>query len=116
MPIYEYQCSSCDHHFDAMQKMSDAPITQCPVCSENTVTKLISAAGFQLKGTGWYATDFKNKGNPNSAAVNSSTATNSDSKTSKKDSNTASEGKGESSKPAATTTISTPKTTSTADK
>ncbi|MDI1351486.1 MAG: zinc ribbon domain-containing protein [bacterium] len=64
MPIYEYECTSCHHHFDLMQKFSDEPVTLCPQCSENTVIKLISAAGFQLKGTGWYATDFKNKGNP----------------------------------------------------
>lgn len=61
MPIYEYECTSCHHHFDLMQKINDDPIKQCPVCNQNTVTKLISAAGFQLKGTGWYATDFKNK-------------------------------------------------------
>ncbi|CAM2838283.1 Type I antifreeze protein [Legionella steigerwaltii] len=61
MPIYEYQCTSCNHHFDLMQKISDEPVKQCPVCYKNTVVKLISAAGFQLKGTGWYATDFKNK-------------------------------------------------------
>ncbi len=62
MPIYEYQCTSCHHHFDLMQKYTDEPVTQCPKCFENTVVKLISAAGFQLKGTGWYATDFKDKG------------------------------------------------------
>lgn len=61
MPIYEYQCTSCSHHFDLMQKISDEPVKQCPVCYKNTVIKLISAAGFQLKGTGWYATDFKSK-------------------------------------------------------
>lgn len=61
MPIYEYQCESCHHHFDLMQKMSDQPVTQCPECSKDTLVKLVSAAGFQLKGTGWYATDFKNK-------------------------------------------------------
>lgn len=61
MPIYEYQCKSCHHHFDLMQKISDAPITQCPECTKQAVIKLVSAAGFQLKGTGWYATDFKNK-------------------------------------------------------
>ncbi|MDP3268429.1 MAG: zinc ribbon domain-containing protein [Legionella sp.] len=66
MPIYEYQCTSCHHHFDLMQKISDEPAKQCPVCFEHTVIKLISAAGFQLKGTGWYATDFKNKGPANS--------------------------------------------------
>lgn len=63
MPIYEYQCTNCHHHFDLMQKISDEPVTQCPECGNNTVIKLISAAGFQLKGTGWYATDFKNKSN-----------------------------------------------------
>lgn len=62
MPIYEYQCTSCHHHFDLMQKISDKPVTQCPKCFENKVIKLVSAAGFQLKGTGWYATDFKNSG------------------------------------------------------
>lgn len=62
MPIYEYQCTGCHHRFDLMQKFSDEPATQCPKCFENTVIKLISAAGFQLKGTGWYATDFKDKG------------------------------------------------------
>ncbi|KGP64396.1 hypothetical protein EP47_11525 [Legionella norrlandica] len=62
MPIYEYQCTSCHHHFDLMQKITDEPVKQCPKCYENSVVKLVSAAGFQLKGTGWYATDFKNKG------------------------------------------------------
>lgn len=61
MPIYEYECTSCHHHFDLMQKISEEPIKQCPECAQHTVIKLISAAGFQLKGTGWYATDFKNK-------------------------------------------------------
>ncbi|MDX2345488.1 MAG: zinc ribbon domain-containing protein [Legionella sp.] len=61
MPIYEYQCSACNHTFDKLQKMSDAPLTQCPECGKNTVDKLVSAAGFQLKGTGWYVTDFKDK-------------------------------------------------------
>ena len=64
MPIYEYQCTSCHHTFDFMQKINDEPIKQCPKCFENKVIKLISPAGFQLKGTGWYATDFKNKNNP----------------------------------------------------
>ncbi|MBA3537769.1 MAG: zinc ribbon domain-containing protein [Tatlockia sp.] len=62
MPIYEYECKSCHHHFDLMQRISDMPAKQCPQCLEETVVRLISAAGFQLKGTGWYATDFKNKG------------------------------------------------------
>lgn len=79
MPIYEYQCTGCHHRFDLMQKFSDEPVTQCPKCFENTVIKLISAAGFQLKGTGWYVTDFKDK-NANSttgstAASSNNTAT-----------------------------------------
>ena len=62
MPIYEYQCTGCHHTFDVLQKINDEPVKQCPKCSENKAVKLVSAAGFQLKGTGWYATDFKNKG------------------------------------------------------
>lgn len=62
MPIYEYQCADCHHQFDVLQKINDKPVTQCPKCSKNKVLRLISPAGFQLKGTGWYATDFKNKG------------------------------------------------------
>ncbi|WP_028387680.1 FmdB family zinc ribbon protein [Legionella fairfieldensis] len=62
MPIYEYECTSCHHHFDLMQKINDAPVKQCPRCCEDTATRLVSAAGFQLKGSGWYVTDFKNKG------------------------------------------------------
>ena len=61
MPIYEYLCTSCHHHFEVMQKISEDPIKECPECHKQTATKQISAAGFQLKGTGWYATDFKNK-------------------------------------------------------
>ncbi|KTC90356.1 zinc ribbon domain-containing protein [Fluoribacter dumoffii] len=76
MPIYEYQCTSCNHHFDLMQKVSDDPVKQCPVCYKDTVIKLISAAGFQLKGTGWYATDFKNKASktPETKAKNDDSA------------------------------------------
>ena len=64
MPIYEYECTSCHHHFDLMQKISAEPVKQCPVCFDNSVIKLVSAAAFQLKGTGWYATDFKTKDTP----------------------------------------------------
>lgn len=59
MPIYEYQCTACGHDFEAMQKMSESPLKVCPACKKPELKKLISAAGFQLKGTGWYATDFK---------------------------------------------------------
>ena len=59
MPIYEYKCTSCGHKKEVLQKLSDAPLKQCPACGKATLSKLISAAGFQLKGSGWYATDFK---------------------------------------------------------
>ena len=59
MPFYEYRCDSCGHEFEAMQKMSDEPLTDCPSCSQAELVKLISAAGFRLKGGGWYETDFK---------------------------------------------------------
>jgi len=59
MPIYEYRCSACGHELEALQKLSDAPLTECPTCRKDELVKLVSAAGFQLKGSGWYATDFK---------------------------------------------------------
>ncbi len=59
MPIYEYACQACGHEFEAIQKFSDAPLGECPVCGKPQLKKLISAGGFQLKGSGWYATDFK---------------------------------------------------------
>lgn len=73
MPIYEYQCTSCQHEFDEIQKMSDPVITLCPECSQETVIRLVSAAGFQLKGTGWYVTDFKDKGKAKTTSESSST-------------------------------------------
>ena len=62
MPIYEYRCAACGHQQEFLQKVSDAPITDCPKCGKPSLSKMVSAAGFQLKGSGWYATDFKNKG------------------------------------------------------
>jgi len=60
MPIYAYKCTQCGHTQDMMQKMSDAPLTVCPQCGQPGFSKQLSAAGFQLKGKGYYATDFKN--------------------------------------------------------
>src|SRR5262245_32394111 len=60
MPIYEYRCGECGFQKEYMQRMSDAPLKECPQCGKRSFNKLVSAAGFQLKGTGWYATDFKN--------------------------------------------------------
>lgn len=62
MPIYEYRCNACGHEFEAMQKMSEDAFRDCPECDKPQLKKLISAAGFQLKGNGWYATDFKDSG------------------------------------------------------
>jgi putative FmdB family regulatory protein len=59
MPIYEYQCQSCQHELEALQKISDSPLRECPSCGELELRKKISAAAFRLKGGGWYETDFK---------------------------------------------------------
>lgn len=59
MPIYEYRCQSCGHELEKLQKISDPPLVDCPECGESALNKLISAAGFRLKGGGWYETDFK---------------------------------------------------------
>lgn len=68
MPIYAYKCGSCGHAKDVLQKMSDAPLTVCPACGAEAFTKQLTAAGFQLKGSGWYATDFRNGQSPAPAA------------------------------------------------
>jgi putative FmdB family regulatory protein len=62
MPIYAYRCSACGHAKDVLQKLSDAPLSACPACGAETFSKQVTAAGFQLKGSGWYATDFKGGG------------------------------------------------------
>ncbi|MDP6437276.1 MAG: zinc ribbon domain-containing protein [Gammaproteobacteria bacterium] len=67
MPIYEYECRECGHVFDALQKMSDDPLTACPDCGKPELRKLLSAPNFRLKGGGWYETDFKDKNKRNIA-------------------------------------------------
>lgn len=67
MPIYEYQCTKCGHDLEALQKVSDAPLTTCPQCQQQTLRKLVSAASFRLKGGGWYETDFKTSDRKNLA-------------------------------------------------
>lgn len=62
MPIYAYKCGSCGHAKDVLQKVSDAPLTTCPSCGAESFSKQITAAGFQLKGSGWYVTDFRSNG------------------------------------------------------
>jgi putative FmdB family regulatory protein len=78
MPIYEYRCKLCGHELEALQKFSDAPLTGCPSCKAEGLVKLMSAAGFQLKGSGWYATDFKGGAKP--PATKSTGETKTDSK------------------------------------
>ncbi|WP_218242527.1 FmdB family zinc ribbon protein [Comamonas fluminis] len=72
MPIYAYKCGSCGHAKDVLQKISDAPLTVCPACGAEAFSKQLTAPGFQLKGSGWYATDFKNSGSKPSASTSSS--------------------------------------------
>ena len=68
MPIYEYQCGSCGHALEALQKLSDALLVDCPACNKPSLKKQISAAGFRLKGGGWYETDFKSGNKKNLAS------------------------------------------------
>lgn len=72
MPIYEYQCKACGDELEVMQKISDTPLTNCPKCGKNSLEKVISPTKFQLKGTGWYATDFKSSGKPKKEDTTSS--------------------------------------------
>ncbi|MGS0753278.1 FmdB family zinc ribbon protein [Roseateles sp. GG27B] len=75
MPIYAYRCAECGHAKDVLQKLSDAPLTTCPACQAEAFQKQVTAAGFQLKGNGWYATDFKNGGSAAPAAASSGSDT-----------------------------------------
>lgn len=68
MPFYEYECQSCGEQLEALQKMSDPPLTDCPACAKPDLQKKISAAGFRLKGGGWYETDFKSSSNKRNLA------------------------------------------------
>ena len=73
MPIYEYQCTKCEHQMEALQKMSEKPLVVCPSCGKRGLSKLVSAASFRLKGGGWYETDFKT-GNKKQLAESESVA------------------------------------------
>ena len=75
MPIYAYRCAACGHSRDVLQKLSDSPLTQCPACGAEQFAKQVTAAGFQLKGTGWYATDFRNGASSSAAAPAAKTDT-----------------------------------------
>jgi len=86
MPIYEYQCQSCKEHIELLQKISDEPATKCPKCKKNKLKKMVSAAGFRLKGSGWYETDFKSGKKKNVVGGNESSSSASSSATSASDS------------------------------
>jgi putative FmdB family regulatory protein len=73
MPIYAYRCESCGAAKDVLQKISDAALTQCPACGKDTFRKQLTAAGFQLKGSGWYATDFRGGASSTSSPGSAST-------------------------------------------
>lgn len=81
MPIYEYVCSACGHELEKLQKLSDPPLTDCPHCGKPTLEKQISAAGFRLKGGGWYETDFKTSNKKNGTQAESSSSTTTPAKT-----------------------------------
>ncbi len=85
MPIYEYRCASCGHQQEFLQKVSDAPHTVCTSCGKPTFTKMLTAAGFQLKGSGWYATDFKGSKSAPKAADTKAADTKAESKSEGKD-------------------------------
>lgn len=74
MPIYEYKCDACGHELEALQKMSDDPLVVCSACNKESLVKKISAAGFRLKGGGWYETDFKSGKKKNIAGESSSSS------------------------------------------
>lgn len=79
MPIYAYKCSNCHHEQDVLQKMSDPILEVCPACGQSTYQKQVTAAGFQLKGSGWYVTDFRNGGKSADSGGSSSSSSSSDS-------------------------------------
>jgi putative FmdB family regulatory protein len=94
MPIYAYKCESCGHAKDVLQKISDAPLTDCPACGAPKFSKQLSAPGFQLKGSGWYATDFKGGSGVTGAAAASSPAASEPAPAASTDSSTAAGGCG----------------------
>ena len=75
MPIYAYRCAVCGHAKDVLQKISDAPLTVCPACGAPRFEKQVTAAGFQLKGSGWYATDFRDAAKPKGGDAKTDTKT-----------------------------------------
>ena len=89
MPIYEYRCGACGFQQEILQKMRDAPLTDCPECGKPSMSKMVTAAGFQLKGSGWYVTDFKSGAKPQTKADEKPAAQSDDKAVSKSDDKTA---------------------------
>ena len=104
MPIYAYRCASCGHAKDVLQKMSDPVLTDCPACGAASFVKQVTAAGFQLKGSGWYVTDFKGSG----AAPPSPSADGANGDAAKGDAATGEAPKSDAAKPDATSTAAKP--------
>jgi putative FmdB family regulatory protein len=102
MPLYEYECDACGQRFEVIQKFSDAPAETCRVCGKGPVRRLFSSPAIQFKGTGWYVTDYSQKGKSSEASSNTAT------KTENKDTGSSSSTGSESSKPASTPTSPTP--------
>jgi putative FmdB family regulatory protein len=98
MPIYEYRCGACGHQQEFLQKVSDPPRTECPKCGKPSLSKLLSAAGFQLKGSGWYATDFKNSGKKPAAKADAAKGDASKGEATKADASKAEASKGDTAK------------------
>jgi putative FmdB family regulatory protein len=110
MPIYEYRCASCGFEEEYLQKVGAALLTDCPECGKATFAKKLTAAGFQLKGSGWYATDFKNSGSKAKEAKTDAKATTAADTKSETKSETKTESKSETKtadKPAASTSTAT---------
>jgi len=106
MPIYEYKCAACGHQEDHLQKLSEAPLTKCPACGKKKYAKQLTAAGFQLKGSGWYASDFKGGKKPEESKPEAKTDAKAETKTEAKSeakTETKTEAKPEKKTPASTT-------------
>ena len=103
MPIYEYRCSECGQDHEVLQKVSEPPLTECPACGKPALQKQLSAAGFQLKGSGWYATDFKGSGKKPEKKAEAKTEAKTEVKAENKSETKSAETKSES-KPASTST------------
>lgn len=106
MPIYEYKCSACGHQEDHLQKLSERPLSKCPACGKKKYAKQLTAAGFQLKGSGWYASDFKGSGKKPEAKADAKAEAKTESKSEAKTetkTETKAEAKAEKKAPASTT-------------